>query len=227
MIRADARGAPYTPRVSTEIDVSVEGSWIEETASALGLALDRRAVDGLVGFARLFLAWNRRINLGGDISARELTARHFMDAFAVTRFLESARNVVDVGSGGGLPAIPLALARSDVRVHLFEPTAKKVSFLRTAVRELGLKDRVDVRAERVGAGGLPAGVVADVAMSRATWAPAEWLALGRRLIQPDGVVLVFGTGGSGDPAERPFGEWRYAAGRRLLAYRASESVRST
>jgi 16S rRNA (guanine527-N7)-methyltransferase len=207
--------------------LTVEVPLIAEVASRVGLNVGSEALAGLAAFAELFLTWNERINLGGAISERELIARHFIDGFAAARFVETDSVVVDVGSGGGLPAIPLALVRTDVTLRLFEPTGKKVSFLRTAVRELGLKDRVAVHAQRVVADSVGAAGGADVAMSRATLAPADWLLLARSLIRPGGTVLVFGTGGAGDPAEPPRSEWRYGTARRLLAYGRVPGDRST
>jgi 16S rRNA (guanine527-N7)-methyltransferase len=204
----------------------VDAAQIGEAASSAGLALEAASQARLAEFAELFLTWNARINLGGAISARELVPRHFVDSFVASRFVPPNSQVLDVGSGGGLPAIPLALARADLRLHLFEPTGKKVAFLRAAVRELQLKERVEVHAERIA----PERVVpgrAGVAMSRATWAPTEWLALGRTLVAPTGTVLVFGTGGDGDPREDPREEWRYGPGRRLLVYDQTPVDRST
>ena len=77
-----------------------------------------------------------------------LVGEHFPDAFALARKLEQPARVIDVGSGGGLPAIPLALLRPRLAITLVEPIAKKAAFLRTAIRELGLGDRVSVHVGR-------------------------------------------------------------------------------
>jgi 16S rRNA (guanine527-N7)-methyltransferase len=190
---------------------------IGEVASQHGLSLDPGAQAQLAAFGELFLTWNERINLGGAISAADLVAKHFVDSFAASAFIEANSRVVDVGSGGGLPGIPLALVRSDIVVELFEPTAKKVAFLRTAARELHLRDRITIHPTRVELHAIPAGPF-DVAMSRATLAPAEWLNLGRRLVRPRGTIIVFGTGGPGDPAEDPRCRLRYGSDRQLLVY---------
>ena len=199
---------------------------IGEVASGAGLALEAAKLARLAEFARLFLTWNERINLGGAISGTELVTRHFVDSFAASRFVPPNSLVLDVGSGGGLPAIPLALARADLLLHLFEPTGKKVTFLRAAVRELQLKGRVEVHGERISRERVIS-LGAGVAMSRATWAPTEWLALGRTLLSAAGTVLVFGTGGDGDPREQPREELRYGPGRRLLVYGQAPADRST
>jgi 16S rRNA (guanine527-N7)-methyltransferase len=216
----------YSRPVPTKPD-AVDAAMIAKVASASGLSLDPAALHGLEEFARLFLTWNERINLGGAITGPELVNRHFVDSFWASRFVAAGSHVMDAGSGGGLPAIPLAVVRPDLRVHLFEPTGKKVAFLRAAVRDLALKGRVDVHPERVTPGSGATLERVDVAMSRATWGPAEWLALGRCVARPGGTVLVFGTGGPGDPDEAPRAEYRYAADRRLLIYDQAPITRST
>jgi len=104
--------------------------------------------------------------------------------------------LADVGSGGGLPAIPLALLRGREadRFTLVEATGKKVAFLRTAIREAGLLDRMRVDHRRMGEPRDEAATF-DVATSRAMLAPAEWLALGRRLVRVGGSIFCLGTVG--------------------------------
>ena len=177
------------------------------------------AVDALVSFGELLLEWNQRINLGGARLEEELVERHFADAFAAGTVLPQAAHLADVGSGGGLPAIPLAVLRPDLAVELFEPTAKKVAFLRTAVRTLALSGRVTVHARRVEAP-LPAELAArfDAASSRATFDPRLWLLLGRGLVRPGGKVLVFATGHEAPPLPPAVQALRYGPDRQLLVY---------
>lgn len=163
-------------------------------AGAWKFPCDERQVAGLAQYAASLLRWNERINLTAVQSIDTLVAEHFTDAFALALALEHPARAIDIGSGGGLPAIPLALLRAGLTVELVEPIAKKAAFLRTAIRELGLGDRVLVR---VGRGEAVAQAIAkqtlaafDVAMSRATLAPDRWLALGTRLVRPGGRVFA-------------------------------------
>jgi 16S rRNA (guanine527-N7)-methyltransferase len=143
----------------------------------------------LVAFAALLVQWNERINLTGARTVETVVREHFPDSFAVASVLGDATTAVDVGSGGGLPAIPLAVLCPALRLRLVEPLAKKVAFLRTAVREVGLSGTVNVDAQRIEDVRLSGGLV-DVALSRATFPPADWLEVGRHLVRPGGRILV-------------------------------------
>jgi 16S rRNA (guanine527-N7)-methyltransferase len=144
-------------------------------------AEQRLALDA---FWRLLLTWNARINLTGAQDRKSLEGEHLPDALAMARLVPEGARVVDVGAGGGLPGIPFAILRPDVALTLVEPRAKRVAFLRTAVRE-GKLSAAEVVAGRLGEVKLGE---FDVASSRATFAPAEWLAAARPLARR---VLVF------------------------------------
>jgi len=192
---------------------------IREEALGVDLALPEDAVERLIRFASLFLRWNERINLASVSTAKELVERHFLDSYVASRFVPPGGRLVDVGSGGGLPALPLAAVRGDVAMECFEPIHKKGAFLRTAVRELDLGGRVgihDVAIQRPLSALLSKD--ADVAMSRATFEPAAWLELGRELIRSGGRVLVFATGHSEGVLPEPIEAISYGRNRRLLSY---------
>jgi 16S rRNA (guanine527-N7)-methyltransferase len=142
----------------------------------------QRSLDAFWG---LLLTWNARINLTGAGTREELIGEHLPDALAMARLVPPGARVIDVGSGGGLPALPFALLRPDATLTLVEPRAKRVAFLRTAVRELELA--ADVVAGRIESVEGPA---ADIASSRATFAPSEWLEVARPLAPR---VLVFAS----------------------------------
>jgi len=166
-----------------------------------GLRPDPEQTESLLRFADLLIRWNQSINLTGARSSGAIVADHYPDAYALARRLDRPARLVDVGSGGGLPALPLALLRPDLVIRLCEPIAKKAAFLRTAIRELKLADRVALEARRaeelaeeMAEGGLRG--LFDVATSRATFAPETWLALGRRLVRPGGRVFVLTVPGT-------------------------------
>jgi 16S rRNA (guanine527-N7)-methyltransferase len=166
---------------------------VRAMAGAWRFPIDEGRVAALSSYAGSLLRWNARINLTAARSVEQLIGEHFPDAFALAKRLEQAARVIDVGSGGGLPAIPLALLRGGLTVELSEPIAKKAAFLRTAIRELDLGGRVSVHVDRGERIADRAPRAFDVAISRATLAPEKWLALAARLVRPGGRVFVLGA----------------------------------
>jgi 16S rRNA (guanine527-N7)-methyltransferase len=177
------------------------------------VGIDDDRTDKLLRYCDLLLTWSARINLTAASTVEVLLEVHLPDAFALASRLADPATVVDVGSGGGLPAIPLAVLRPGLTVELCEPIVKKGAFLRTAIRELGLEGRVRVTAGRGEqlAASRPASF--DVAISRATFAPATWLTLGRSLVRPGGrVFALVAADALTDEPDRQL----YLAGRRAL-----------
>jgi len=149
----------------------------------------------LAGFATLFHKWNQRINLSAARSEPELHD-HIVDCLHLVLPLRAAASawppprpvaVLDVGSGGGLPAVVVAICLPDLHVTALEPIHKKHAFLRTAARELALP-AFEPRAER-----LEAHQRRDyaAAISRATLDLRDWLLLGLRHVGPGGTVFGF------------------------------------
>lgn len=132
----------------------------------------------------------------GPREAARLWDRHLLNCAVVQELLPAAAGVVDVGSGAGLPGIPLALARPDVSVTLLEPLARRVVFLREAVAILGLADQVRVVRGRAEDGAVAAEV------GRAKWvtaravAPLDRLVAWCRLVLAPGATLLALKGAS-------------------------------
>ncbi len=121
-----------------------------------GLALDEPALARLERYADLLREWNVRVNLVSRRDTENLWSAHLLHSVSIlfVADLPVAATVMDLGSGGGLPGIPLAIVRPDLRVVLVDSIAKKSAALSTMVSELGLPN-VEVvcgRAEQLGPG---------------------------------------------------------------------------
>ena len=112
---------------------------LRDGVAELGLSLPDAALDQLLGFATELLAWNKRINLTAITDPQQVVIQHLLDSLAVLPFVSASR-ILDVGSGGGLPGVVLAIARPEIRVFSIESRHKKVAFQRHAARQLGLSN---------------------------------------------------------------------------------------
>lgn len=157
--------------------------------AALGLDLDAPAQAKLLAYLALLQKWNRTHNLTAIREPERMVTHHLLDSLATLRHLPQATSacLVDIGSGAGLPGIPLAIARPAWKVILLDSNAKKVAFLRQAAAELPLPN-VDVAATRA-EDYLPAGLF-DVAISRALSDLAQFVAVARPLIAPGGRMFA-------------------------------------
>lgn len=120
------------------------------------------------------LKWTARVNLIGP-EAREHLDEHIAEAVAAAEILEPEGEVLDFGSGGGLPAIPMAIVSPGARFHLCEADQKKWAFLKHVVRECGLNSVVHGdRLARLLAR-LPHELRFSLVVSRAVGEPEEWV----------------------------------------------------
>ena len=177
---------------------------------ALGLALDADACERLLDYVALLERWNAAYNLTAVRDPREMVARHLLDSLAVLPHLAPG-SLADLGSGAGLPGIPIAIAQPGRRVVLVESNGKKARFLRECVRALPLPnvEVAEVRAERGGAAPTDAAIARALATLAALCGYAEpWVADGGSL------YAMKGPGYEPELAELPAG-WRHEATRAL------------
>src|SRR5690349_4821513 len=112
---------------------------LEKGLTALGLPVD--LAPRLLDYLALLQRWNGAYNLTAIRDPREMLVKHLFDSLAMHRYVGADAGVLslaDLGTGPGLPGIPLAIAKPELQVALVESNGKKARFLREAVRELGL-----------------------------------------------------------------------------------------
>lgn len=153
------------------------------------LKLDPALVDPLCVYLAELEKWNAAYNLTAVRDPAQMVTRHLLDSLALLPALDgiAVTNLLDVGSGAGLPGIPLALARPDWQVAVLDSNGKKARFLRHAVRALGLTN-VEVFESRVEAHE-PAQPY-DAIVSRAFSALGEFCVLTAPLLVPGGHWLA-------------------------------------
>ena len=164
-----------------------------DEARALGIDLSGGPGELLARYLMHLLETNRSFNLTSITDLNEAWTKHVLDSLTLVpdlRALPDGAEIVDVGSGGGLPAIPLAIALPMHRFTLLEATAKKGRFLAEAAQQLGL-DHVQVVSERAESFGQGAGRARfDAATSRALSRLPVLLELTLPLLKVGGVSLA-------------------------------------
>jgi 16S rRNA (guanine527-N7)-methyltransferase len=141
-------------------------------------------------YKRELLRWNEKINLIGPEASANIDD-HVAEALQAGEILKPQGEVLDFGSGGGLPAIPMAIAWPNARFHLVEADKKKWAFLKHIVRECGLNAMVyGDRLARV-LTRLPADLRFNLVVSRAVGSPEEWLPSLAGHVAKDGRAALF------------------------------------
>lgn len=121
---------------------------LADGAQQLGLALTSTQLTQLTDYLALLAKWNAVYNLTAVRDPAQMVTQHLLDSLAAVPAFAEAHNILDVGAGGGLPGLVLAIARPDMRVSLIDTVHKKTAFLTQAKAELGLTN-VTVYTARV------------------------------------------------------------------------------
>ena len=163
---------------------------LRQGLSALGLDADALAPP-LLAYLALLARWNRTYNLTAIREPQRMVSLHLLDSLAmhthVAALAQEGATLADLGTGPGLPGIPLAIANPGLRVTLVESNGKKARFLREAVRQLGLGN-AHVAESRAEALDEPA--AHDALTARALATLADIIEVGGHLLKPGGVLLA-------------------------------------
>ena len=159
---------------------------LQQGLQDMGMELATPVQEKLLAFLELLEKWNRSYNLTAVRDPEQMVPRHLLDSLTVLPYLQGPR-VLDIGTGPGLPGIPLALARPDLEFVLLDSNAKKTRFATQAIHELGLKN-VGIVQERVEK--FHPEIKFDTLIARAFASIPDMLAASRHLCAARGRFLV-------------------------------------
>ncbi|AMP07757.1 16S rRNA (guanine(527)-N(7))-methyltransferase RsmG [Collimonas pratensis] len=176
--------------MSSTQTASLEAS-LQQGAQILGIALDQQQQQQLLAYLSLLAKWNKVYNLTSIREPAQMMTHHLLDSLAVVPAFAAAENVLDVGAGGGLPGMILAIwagkAKPAMRVSMIDTVHKKTAFLTQVKAELGLSN-VSVHTARVEQ--LQVAQKFDVITSRAFAELADFINWSAHLLTDDGQFIA-------------------------------------
>jgi len=125
--------------------------FIIDGACTLGIEIDEAVTAPFSIHAFELITWNRKMNLTAITHPRDLAIKHYLDSLAPAAFIPDSARLLDIGSGGGFPGIPLKILKPSLSVLLIDSVRKKVNFLKHVLRTLRLSkiDALQIRAENL------------------------------------------------------------------------------
>jgi len=163
--------------------------YLERGAAELGLVLDQAQLEKFAIFAAELCKWNRKINLTAITRTEDVAVKHFLDSLAVIKHVELYGEMLDIGSGGGFPAIPLKIVTPLVAIVSVDSVEKKILFQRHAARMLGLEKFTAVHARVEDLAAVYPGRFNTI-VSRAFSDLEKYVQLALPLLAPDGVIVA-------------------------------------
>jgi len=159
---------------------------LEKGLDALGVKARDHLVRDLARFLNLLTQWNQAFNLTSIRAPEEMVSRHVLDSISIVRFLRGA-SILDVGTGAGLPGIPLALIEKNRQFTLLDSVGKKVRFVRHVVAELAL---TNVTVEQVRVESFQPVAPYDTVVCRAFTSLSRFAEQCGRLVADDGRLMA-------------------------------------
>jgi 16S rRNA (guanine527-N7)-methyltransferase len=161
---------------------------LEEGAAAIGLRLGSEQRALLARHVDVLLKWNKSVNLTAITDPVEVVEKHLLDSLALAPLVPKG-TLLDAGTGGGFPGVPVRIARPDVEVLLVDSSQKKIAFLKNFIAETRM---IGVQAIARRLAGDPAGEGLSrvhSAVARAVSPPPQWLMLAEHYVLPGGLVF--------------------------------------
>ena len=164
---------------------------LEEGAGNLNIHINRKVTDQFSIHATELIKWNRKINLTTITDPVEVAVKHFLDSIIPVRVMPESGRLLDIGSGGGFPGIPIKIMIPSLSVTLIDASRKKVSFLKHIIRNIKLTeiDARQIRAEEL-ANEKPAKNFFDVIICRAFSRLDKIILKALPLLTKDGIIIA-------------------------------------
>jgi 16S rRNA (guanine527-N7)-methyltransferase len=160
---------------------------IASGASKFAACVEQHQVDKLYQYANLLMSWNKRCNLTACKNIEDLIDKHLLDSLSASCLLTPDANILDLGTGGGLPGIPLSIMYPDKKFTLLDTNGKKVRFLLHVIYKLQLNN---VKAICMNASVYKPLHRFDIVLSRAVASLPKLWELSSGLLTPDGFLVA-------------------------------------
>lgn len=121
--------------------------FLVESSESMGAALTTEDTARFEAYALELLVWNRKINITAITDLAAIAVKHFVDSLVPAAYMPEHASVLDIGSGGGFPGIPLAIHRPDLRIALADSSRKRVNFQRAVLRKIRLENVTCIEAK--------------------------------------------------------------------------------
>ena len=169
--------------------------WIRillEGAEKMQLHMDHNQVNQFVDYAQILLEWNQKINLTSITDPPGIAIKHFLDSLAPSACIPTQGSLLDIGTGGGFPGVPLKILRPRQPMVLIDGSRKKINFIKQVVRDLHLSniEALQLRAEDFNRAN-KAPERFDVVVSRAVTDVDAIVQLAAPLLKPEGRLVVY------------------------------------
>lgn len=173
---------------------------VEQASRAMGLSLSANEIDAFARYAAELKKWNSKVNLTAITDDNEIAIKHFIDSLTIAPFITADDRLLDIGSGAGLPAIPLKIISPDIPIVSVDAVAKKIHFQRHVIRILNLAN-IEALHTRVEDLCKTHSHSFTVIVSRAFTRLDHFVALAEPLLAENGVLIAMkGEGTDGEIA---------------------------
>ena len=178
-------------RMAHILTIAEEFHFFQQQAADFNVILKEQHLYLFRAYLDELWAWNKHVNITGAATREEVLMNLFLDSLIPGPHLPETGNLLDVGSGGGFPGIPLKIYRSDLTIDLLEVKSKRVSFLKHIIRLLRLKEIRVVRGRIDGSDVVPETHLYDVVTARALASPRQTVLWCAPFLQKGGMLVLF------------------------------------